>query len=267
MIDTPGFDDLDRPDNGILESILDYVRPGRGLRVLAVIYLHRITDNRITGTSLLGLRIFQDFCGEHFYQNVVLATTMWDAVPEESFLRLENREAQLNGSDVFWGDMIDKGSRYSRYLRTVESGRAILDICTRKNEPPPLKILLEMNNRRNLENTSAGETMTAALRKREAKLQQTLLEEAEELERERMILDAKKGKKAAQQHDSQDKAESEQQAISNTGRGHKPQNKADKNASGRNNASYHPKNLVKKIKRVDRSGEGGSSKKDGQVHS
>ena len=102
MIDTPGFDDLNRPDIGILGCIVDYLRSDTRLWVLAVIYLHRINDKRITGTSLLSLRIFQDFCGEHFYQNVVLATTMWGTVPKELSRQLEDREAELNGPDVFW---------------------------------------------------------------------------------------------------------------------------------------------------------------------
>ncbi len=225
-----------------------------------MIYLHRINDRRITGTSLLNLRIFQDFCGEHFYKNVVLATTMWGTVPKEVFPQLEDREAELNGSDVFWGDMMEEGSRYKRYYRTFESGRAILDICTRKNNPPPLKILLELSKGCSLENTSAGKRRTAELRKRAEKMQQELVEEAEEIEREKMILDARKGKKAALQQDPGGKAEIEQQAISTTGQEHKPQSKAHKKASSRTHTTYSAKSLTKKLKGGDRPGEGRSSK-------
>ena len=231
LVDTPGFDDLNRPDASSLGSIVDYLQSNPRLRVLSIIYLHRITENRITGTSRLSLRMFQSFCGELFYQNVILATTMWGVVPEKLLPDLERRETELNKSDVFWGDMISKGSTYKRYLSTMESGKAILDVCTRKRDAPLLKIFLEIRQGCNIESTSAGQIMTAEVRKREELTLQELQEEVEEAERERKILEAKKETQAAQRENRQHRVESEHQEIASTGQGHGPHIVADRNVS------------------------------------
>lgn len=105
-------------------------------------------------------------------------------------------------------------------------------------------------------------------------MRQELLEEAKELEREKMILDAEKGKKAALQQDSQDNTESEEQAISTTGQGHKPQSKADKlDSSITDGARYLLLSLKNTFgsdepseSRSSKNSSDNSSKKDGQCY-
>lgn len=136
LIDTPGFDDEKLPEIEVLDSIGKYLQSNTQLRILAVIYMHRITDKRVTRTSRLSLDMFQAFCGQHFYQNVILVTTMWGVVPENIVPQLVQREAELNDSNVFWGDMKRKGAQYARHLGNTESGRDIVDLCLRKETPP-----------------------------------------------------------------------------------------------------------------------------------
>jgi hypothetical protein len=64
-----------------------------------IIYLHKITDNRLAGFGLKNLEMFQALCGRSCLRNVVLATTMWDKVMEPSRLQVvENKELQLKTS-------------------------------------------------------------------------------------------------------------------------------------------------------------------------
>ena len=43
-----------------------------------ILYLHRITDNRMAGTPLKNLQVFQKLCGRDALGKVYLTTTMWD---------------------------------------------------------------------------------------------------------------------------------------------------------------------------------------------
>ena len=194
LIDTPGFDDMQRPDMEVLDAIVRYIQGEQSARIVGIIYMYKIIEKRITGAAARNLRMLQALCGEHFYQNVVLTTTMWGTVPAAVFPELEIREAQLNGGSAFWADMMEKGSEYARYDDTVASGRAILETCLSKRNPPPLNIVLELKKgKMSLEDTSAGRIITAELRKREEKKRQELLEEERE---EAMLLQARKEKEA-----------------------------------------------------------------------
>ena len=53
-------------------------RGGRSLT--GIIYLHKISDNRMSGTARRNIAMLHDLCGEGFMPNIVLATTMWDRV-------------------------------------------------------------------------------------------------------------------------------------------------------------------------------------------
>ena len=177
----------------VLDSILRYLSTKPTPQILGVIYMHRITDRKVTAMSRMNLRMLQALCGEHFYQNVILTTSMWCTVPKDLMPELEHREAELNASRAFWVDMLEKGSSYERYLDTTASGKAILDLCLKPRHPPPaLNIILEMRRGASLEETSAGQILTAELRKREERRRRELQEEAEDAENEVDALQAQK---------------------------------------------------------------------------
>ena len=174
----------------ILDTIVKLLQSDPRLRVVAVIYLHRITDNRITRPSRMNLRMLEAMCGEHFYQNVVLATTMWENTPENLLGKMKQREDELNHSRAFWADMIQKGSTYKRHLGTVETGKEIMGLCLAKHNPPRMQVLLEMGQGISLENTAAGTILTAELREQEAKKRRELEEERENVREATAAADA-----------------------------------------------------------------------------
>lgn len=61
LIDIPGFDDGDRPDNVITELVLTWLKDSliAGQRLNGVVHLHRITSTRMGGTALRNNRMFR----------------------------------------------------------------------------------------------------------------------------------------------------------------------------------------------------------------
>ena len=56
----------------------------------------------MAGTLLKNLQMFEELCGKDALKNVILTTTMWDEVDEETGLA---REEQLK--NIYWKPMID----------------------------------------------------------------------------------------------------------------------------------------------------------------
>jgi hypothetical protein len=65
--------------------------------------------------------MFRNLCGTETYKNVVVLTTFWDRTDVQEGAR---REEQLK-SGAF-KDLVDGGSRFMRYDRTVESAGKVL---------------------------------------------------------------------------------------------------------------------------------------------
>lgn len=201
LIDTPGFNDSDRADTEILKSIVDYLHVNK-LQVIAVIYVHRITERKLTGSTKINLRMLRAICGDHFIQNIVFVTSMWTTLPPEELSDAYQREREFTKNPAFWGELLDKGARYFRWDETKQirdSKRAddIVDFCEVKNGAPPLNILWEFKKGMSLEDTTAGRILTEELRKRQEKERQALIEEREELralQEEKDELDAMAGR-------------------------------------------------------------------------
>ncbi|KAI6017899.1 hypothetical protein EDC04DRAFT_474657 [Pisolithus marmoratus] len=123
LVDTPGFDDTKKSDLQILESISDWLSKTykQGTLLSGILYFHRISDNRMAGTPLKNLRVFQKLCGSKAMSQVVLVTTMWDEVEEEVG---NERLEELKGN--YWRFMIVQGSSTYCYRNTVESSRQLL---------------------------------------------------------------------------------------------------------------------------------------------
>ncbi|PON26905.1 hypothetical protein TGAM01_v204406 [Trichoderma gamsii] len=103
LICSPRFDDTLRSDVQVLQDLHWFSRSfEEGTRLSGMIYLHRITDVRMTGSARRNLVMFQKLCGENAFSSVVLATTMWNLVEEATD---EQRERELIESDEFWGYM------------------------------------------------------------------------------------------------------------------------------------------------------------------
>ncbi|KAF2500865.1 hypothetical protein BU16DRAFT_442914, partial [Lophium mytilinum] len=178
LVDTPGFDDSARPDGEILDEIsrflaLQYIL---GIELKGIIYLHRITDNKMQGNAYRYFKMFQRLCGEHAFQNVVLLTTMWDQLKDEAVGYERDQELRQD----YWNMMEEKGSYIGMFDGSHEMAESIVLRLLGK-QPVTLDIQVELvEGNQSLEETSAGKLVASSV---EVKLHQAT-READELERE-----------------------------------------------------------------------------------
>ena len=126
LVDTPGFDNSNRNDTEILSLIGSWMKDAYDdcTRLTGIIYLQRISDNRMTGSSIKNLAMLRSLWGTKNLSNVIMATTMWDAVtPEQG----AEREAELLSTGHFWGMMKSAGSMVRRYDNTRDGAMAMVD--------------------------------------------------------------------------------------------------------------------------------------------
>lgn len=111
LIDTPGFDDSGRSDGEALEELAYWLATAyeHDIQLSGIIYLHRITDVRLQGSSWRALQGLQSMCGNHNLDGVIIATTMWDAVAPQQVQRAFERHEMLR--DKIRRDMAGDGGR------------------------------------------------------------------------------------------------------------------------------------------------------------
>ncbi|KAG8853233.1 hypothetical protein FRB91_005199 [Serendipita sp. 411] len=80
FVDTPGVDDAS--DFGNLGTVAEYCGNIRksGHRLSKILYLHRISDNRVTTSPVETLKLFAHLLGNHDIPAVIIVTTMWSIV-------------------------------------------------------------------------------------------------------------------------------------------------------------------------------------------
>ncbi|KDQ18734.1 hypothetical protein BOTBODRAFT_52664 [Botryobasidium botryosum FD-172 SS1] len=167
LIDTPGFDDTNKSDTDILNLIASHLAAAykAGRRLTGLLYLHRITDNRVGGVSYKNMRMFHKLCGDAVLKNVVLCTTMWSGVSEEVGAQ---REAQLTSQ--FWQEMIRKGASTMRYDGTEQDAQRIISHLMSLGGAPPLQIQKEIVDQgKSLIETAAGAHINEDILRLEAK--------------------------------------------------------------------------------------------------
>ena len=161
VVDTPGLDDTKRSDTEILDEITQFLATqySLGIPLKGVIYLHRITDNKMQGNALRYFRMFQKLCGDQALGNVVLVTTMWDQL-KNSAIGLQ-RDQQLR--DEFWNLMAAKGSHITSFDGSPEMAETIVWRLMRKSSVV-LDIQREVvDEGRRLDETSAGRVIAPAV--------------------------------------------------------------------------------------------------------
>lgn len=155
----------------------------RNLQVLAFLYLHRISDNRMGSAPQKSLKVFQKTVGTQFFSQVTLVTTMWpDPADTVEMEESEMREAELR--DEYWAMMIQEDSKVVRFTNTRESAREIVDsIITAKSKEQLSQIQQELVNQgKDLPTTEAGKELHAAYEEMVARqnvLMQQLMAEME----------------------------------------------------------------------------------------
>jgi hypothetical protein len=121
LIDTPGHDDTSRSDSEVLELVMFWLKKA-GIEknsVKGVIFIHRITDNRIIW-HLRSFIILKKMFGPKYLDHFVVATTMWDTVDLGSG---EDRERYLKRNI---GRTIAEGVKTCRHDRKKASAEEIV---------------------------------------------------------------------------------------------------------------------------------------------
>jgi len=187
LIDTPGFDDTNRSDTDILKDIAFFLSTiyTKKVKLAGIIYLHRITDVRMTGSSYKNLQMLEKLCGDSALSKVVLASTMWNLLgrpgSDHTLEVGEQREAMLKGK--FWGSMESKGSLVTRHYGDAASGQAIASRLLSNESAVVLDIQREMvDEGLSLDRTAAGMFLQSDHLKLRQKYERELLDAQEALE-------------------------------------------------------------------------------------
>ncbi|KAG8762090.1 hypothetical protein FRC11_011216, partial [Ceratobasidium sp. 423] len=176
FIDTPGFDDSEKTPAehlALLMARLDEMHrffKGRP-HIHGAFYVHRITDNKITKSAKMNIRVFQKLLGDHALKNLVFVTNMWDGIHKDKYARFER---ELMGKAEYFGAAIGKGARAGAAYRIHEDAtssqvqEALLDVFL-ENNPEVLQIQREMVAKDVVEISSTEAGMVIREELREAK--------------------------------------------------------------------------------------------------
>ncbi|KAF4582662.1 hypothetical protein EYR40_002585 [Pleurotus pulmonarius] len=192
LVDTPAFDNPNMSDMTILGMIADWLLEtyNNKVKLSGIIYMHRISDNRMAGTPLKILKTFAELCGTAAAERVILVTTMWSQVKKEVGIR---REAELRSR--FWIDLIDKGAKVERFDASFESAWAIIGTVHQPLGQEGILLQEELANlNKQLSETRAGKTLYNTLHKQldeEKRLLKELYDEAERHDNPTLAADLK----------------------------------------------------------------------------
>jgi len=186
LVDTPGFDDTTRSDVDILRDIAFFLASlhMKNAKIAGIVYLHRITDPRISGSAMKNLQVLQKLCGSHNFGSVVLTTTMWGDVgldPEAERLAAK-RESELQ-KPAFWGTMLQQGSQMVRHTGKADSARGIVARLIDKDTHVELDIQRELVvEQKTLEETEAGRYVQKEILEAKKKYERELVELQESMD-------------------------------------------------------------------------------------
>ncbi|KAL8906020.1 MAG: hypothetical protein Q9171_006447 [Xanthocarpia ochracea] len=186
LVDTPGFNDTNRTDTEILTALADWMKSSyQGDMLLSgIIYLHAISDTRMTHSNLQNLRMFRKLCGDHNLKNVILATTKWSVTP---LVDAERREKDLTSETGFWRTMMAAGSVVRRFENSAKSAKDLVEEILDARQTFVPTIQKEVVEGVKLADTQAGafiEETIALLQKKHDEEKQALWEELQRAKKE-----------------------------------------------------------------------------------
>ena len=135
LIDTPSFNDANRPDAAILKEIVFLLCQiyRHGIRLGGIVFLHRISDKRVSSSAKRNLDLLKRMCGRQAAPRVIIVSTMWDLVDSAKMDASEAlaRESEMKAKDDLWGSLCQQGSHVKRSSGDTRSALAILtDLIT-----------------------------------------------------------------------------------------------------------------------------------------
>ena len=127
-----------------------------------ILYLHRITDNRMAGTPLKNLRVFRKLCGKDALGKVYLTTTMWDEVDQSVG---ERRLDELKTD--YWKAMVIQGAQIARCRSDDDSPKRIIQQIVGQEAARKVLLLQEemADLKKELKETEAGQELYSQLDK------------------------------------------------------------------------------------------------------
>lgn len=159
LVDTPGFDDLERSDVEILQEVVFWLSYAydNGFFLNGIVYLHSIAAPRWTASSKRSLEIFKALCGAQNYKSVVFATTFWDTIAEGDKEGAQERYNSL--VNVHWKDLKKAGSHIQPPSYGYRWANQLVGHIVGKGTKQILQVQSEMRIPvANLRDTTAGQT-------------------------------------------------------------------------------------------------------------
>ena len=134
----------------------DLLRYEKNIKLAGLIYLHRITDNGMARSPHRNLYMFEDLCRDQAAKKVVLVTTMWDKVQQDTGAC---REKEL--FENHWKTMITYGASTARFSNSADlAWRIINPILSLKQSAAEVLLLHELVDlKRPLNETKAGKAL------------------------------------------------------------------------------------------------------------
>lgn len=156
--------------------MFDY-RWHQGIDIHGLIYMHRISDQRMSGSSRRAFSTLANICGRSAMRRLTIVTNMWDITPPDIGTA---REAELQDNSLFYKDAIEAGARLLRNDKPPESGRNIV-LNMSFDSPVRLAILTELlEEKKSLLETTAGRELDQELTQQRARHQAELRKLREE---------------------------------------------------------------------------------------
>ncbi|KAG1878861.1 P-loop containing nucleoside triphosphate hydrolase protein [Suillus subluteus] len=167
LVDTPGSDDTYISDEEVLRRIASWLASsyGQDMKLTGILYLHDITQSRMSGTMLRDLDVFRKMCGEDAEKNVILVTTKWANLTRITPNVGKEREQEL--TSVFWKEMMAHGSTTTPFDRS-RPWDVMRPILANKTVVDALQIQKELVDwGRKLPETDAGKALASKVKKLE----------------------------------------------------------------------------------------------------
>ncbi|KAL4886535.1 P-loop containing nucleoside triphosphate hydrolase protein [Aspergillus karnatakaensis] len=176
LIDTPGFNDTWRSDTEILKEISFILSQiyRKGMKLAGILYLHRISDNRVSGSTMKNIDLLEKMCGREALSRVFLVTTMWEWTQNGRLSHQEatTREFKLAATSEFWGRLCEHGSQVRRWPGDRQSAYSLIKELAALNDRRGLVTQIQrelVDEGKSLIDTAAGRELSKGYTRNEQK--------------------------------------------------------------------------------------------------
>jgi hypothetical protein len=111
-------------------------------------------------TVLKNLDLFKKLCGEHFYERVILTTTMWPPSSGPDYDECDAREMHLKSN--YWVEAIVQGSQTRSFMNTLESAQEIINTIVEAKRKDKLRVEIQremLEEHKSVPRTQAGKRL------------------------------------------------------------------------------------------------------------